>query len=308
MKSRMSRRSFLCQAAAAGTALVAGKIVAGPLGRPFATGTPDIAAVTGTNYYDATVKAVELLGGMQRFVSRGSRVGLLVNSVFDKPGSYVKPQIALAVITMCHEAGASQIISLEDAPRSYWRRAVLSNEHQEYVKALVEPGPHKRVALPAGVFLKEVEVTGSLLECDAYINVPIFKDHEGVRYTGSLKNIMGTTSSSSNRFFHGGSGIWGGYDDIQHLSQCIADANLLRKPTLCVGDATEVLIQNGPSGPGPVKAFHTVVAATDPVAFDTYGVTLLGLRQDELLTLRCAERHGLGTCDLGSLTIQKSSL
>ena len=110
MKHLITRRDFL---KASGFALAAGgltdRLIAADL-----SSSPDLVAVEGLNYYDSTTQAVEALGGIRRFVSNGARVGLLVNSVFDKPGTFVKPQIALALVAMCYEAGAKEIVSLED--------------------------------------------------------------------------------------------------------------------------------------------------------------------------------------------------
>ncbi|MGB2958173.1 MAG: hypothetical protein WBD30_04745, partial [Bacteroidota bacterium] len=118
MVNHISRRSFLRHSALAGTAVLAADTLAGVLTRSLSasvrTVPADLAVVSSSNYYEATVRAVELVGGMKRFVTRGARVGLLLNSRYTKPGTFVKPEIALAVIAMCHHAGAVQIVSLED--------------------------------------------------------------------------------------------------------------------------------------------------------------------------------------------------
>jgi uncharacterized protein (DUF362 family) len=209
MKHRISRRSFMRYGALATSAALAADTLGGLLPRPLGSAClmvpPDLAVVSGMNYYDATVRAVELLGGMTRFVPRGARVGLLVNSRFTKPGTYVKPQIALAVIAMCHQAGAVQIVSLEDAPTGYWRYVTLSPEHREFVDQIQSPRAHRAVSIPRGVNIRKVDVVPDLLECDVYINMPIFKDHAGIRFTGALKNLMGAIADRSNRTFHAGS-------------------------------------------------------------------------------------------------------
>ena len=86
-----------------------------------------------------------------------------MNSVFDKPGTFVKPQIALALVAMCYEAGAREIVSLEDVSGAYWRRATLSKEHAEMVQTI--RGPKGKIAadIKGGVRLTSVEVTRDLL-------------------------------------------------------------------------------------------------------------------------------------------------
>jgi uncharacterized protein (DUF362 family) len=312
MSSPLSRRSFLQSTLGTGALLLTGASRGHGLVRELAqsvSATPvEIAAVTGANAYDATVKAVNLLGGMSRFVSRGSRVGLLINSRFNNRGSYVKPQIALAAVIMLQEAGAKEIVSLEDVGMSYWRRALLTAESADLVKSIKGPGGRVRVSLSNSRHLKDIEILRDYLECDAVVNVAIFKDHTGTRFTGALKNIMGTTSSDTNTYWHTGSGTSGYYEDVKFLSQCIADGNLCRTPTLCIGDATEVLVRNGPFGPGPTKDFRTVVAGTNPVSFDAYGSTILGFKQDDILIVRYAAELGIGTHGLDSVHIEKASL
>jgi uncharacterized protein (DUF362 family) len=306
MGRSIDRRNFILQSASLGATIAFSGVLERIAAMEARPEPPDLAVVGGANYYDATRKAVEALGGMKQFVSKGSRVGLLVNSAFEKPGTYAKPQIALAVVTMCYEAGATSITSLEDARSSYWRRATLSKDDRERIDSIKSPGDRVTIDLPRGVNLKSVEIVRDLLECDVYINIPIFKDHEGTRFTGVLKNIMGTTSSSSNRFFHKGAVISGYYDDPAFLSQCIADAHLVRKPTLCIGDGTEMIVTNGPSGPGKIVKPRLVVAGTDGVAVDAYGATILGL--DDVVMIQKAQEHGIGTADLSKLRIAKLSL
>jgi len=308
----ISRRSFLQYSALAGTvALTAdtlGAMLAGSFGTSSPTVPADLAVVSGSNYYDATVRAVELMGGMERFVYRGARVGLLVNSRYTKPGTFVKPQITLAVIAMCRQAGAAQIVSLEDTSARYWRGTTLSREHRQYIDEIRSPRAHRTVPIPGGVNVRKADMVPDLLECDVYINMPIFKDHQGTRFTGALKNFMGANSDKSNQTFHRGSDPDGDRDDYAFLSQSIADANLLRTPALSVGDATEILVQGGPFGPGPARSFRTVIASTDPVALDACGAEILGLRPDDVLMLRRTQEHGLGTTNLNALTVIRESL
>jgi uncharacterized protein (DUF362 family) len=312
MSSGISRRMFLHRSLATGSLLVAGKVFAFPPqehpSQEHVGPQPDLAVVSGDNAYEATRKAVAMLGGMKRFVMPGTRAGLLVNSRFNKPGTFVHPQITLAVAVMLREAGVEELVSLEDADLAYWKHAALSKEQQELVHAIKRPGESITCALTGGVKLKEIEVSRDFMDCSSIINIAIFKDHEGTRFTGTLKNIMGVTSNATNRSWHLGSGMSGYYDDIPHLSQCIADGNLCRKPTLCIGDATEVILHNGPFGPGPTWNFRTIVAGTNPVSCDAFGASILGFKPDEILMIRDAAGLGIGSLDLDALQIRRVSI
>ena len=310
MFESISRRSFIKGSAVLGAASILSGSVFGWMQKlAFAEGKVDIAAVKGADYFKNTIKAVELLGGMGKFVSKQAKVGLLINSPWDHPGSSVKPEITLAVIQMCRDAGAKEIGVFKNLGSAYWRRSALSEKFRDEVKSIQSlEGGYKEVSVPGGRALKKAEIAKGLLECDVFINIPIAKDHTGVRFTGTMKNMMGSTSRSTNRFFHSGSGARGYYDDVEHLSQCIADVNLVRKPDLCIVDGTEVLRTNGPQGPGVLIKPQKVFAGVDRVAVDVYGANLLGLKGEEIRTTMMAHAHGLGEIHLTRLRIQEATL
>jgi uncharacterized protein (DUF362 family) len=314
MSRTLDRRSFLKAGALAGlTPFVSRGLFARvlPISGALSSmkGGSEVAVVNGADYYKATVKALDLLGGMKQFVTRNATVGLLINSRYDKPGTYVKPEIALAVLKMCVDAGASAFYTIEGVSRRYWDRSELSRQFAEEIKSIRSGNDQfADVEIPKGISLKKAEITKTYLNCDVLINLPIVKDHEGIRTTGSLKNIMGATSHTTNRYFHLGNGASGYYDDVEFLSQCIADANLLRKPTLCVMDATEFITTNGPFGPGKVAKVHNVIAGTDPVAVDSVGVGMLGLNAHDIVKIRLANEHGLGQMNKDQIVVREAVL
>jgi len=306
----ISRRSFIKGSTVLGISSILAGSAAGWMPKlAFAEASVDIAAVKGADYFKNTTKAVEILGGMGKFVSKQSKVGLLINSPWDNPGSSVRPDVTLAVVRMCLDAGAKEVGVFKKLGNSYWRRSALSGRYRDEIRTIrYLGGNYTEVSIPHGRSLKKAEIARGLLDCDVFINIPIAKDHTGVRFTGTMKNMMGATSGSTNSFFHHGSGAIGYYSDVGFLSQCIADVNLVRKPDLCVFDATEVLKTNGPNGPGTLIKPQIVFASTDRVAADVYGANLLGLKGEEIQTARRAHSHGLGEIDLSSLRVREVAL
>ena len=131
-----------------------------------------------------------------------------------------------------------------------------------------------------------VVVESVLDECDVFINLPIFKDHIGSRFTGSLKNYMGASHPTDNRLFHP---TFEG-EDLLRMEQCIADLNtVVRKPDLIVADAMTILTSKGPFGPGDIAKPQKVIAGIDRVALDSYGATLLGLEGKDVKMIADAE-------------------
>jgi len=308
MKLKTDRRTFIKGSLTFGAAALLGPDrLSGLLGKD-AGGAADLAVVKGTDYLANTRRAVDLLGGMSKFVPKGGRVGLLVNAPqwWKLPGSHAHTDIVLAVIRMCREADAKDIIWLFEPSSDIWDRSPQSRKFGDDIKSL-KPFSRNFVDKDVkGSALKKARVIKELFECETTINISVAKDHAGTRFSCCLKNAMGALTEPTLRFFHFGSGrSKGDYGDVDFLSQCIADVNLLRKPDLCLADATVVLGTNGPAGPGELVRPQKIVAGRDAVAVDTFGAGLLGRTASEIVMLKKAADHGLGTTDLSRLIIKE---
>jgi len=310
MSQRMKRRDFIRAGAAASAAALAGRLGAqqqpGP--KTARRARPDLAVVTGADRLIAVNKGLDALGGMKRFVPAGSSVGLLVNapSWWKRPGSHTHPDLTLAVILAALEAGAKEIHYLIDPLADYWKRAPLASKYAKEIGGVKKcSGNFVEKAVARNKTLKTASVVREFLDCDVFINLPIIKNHVGVGMSGNLKNLMGVNSNASNQFFHAGSGAKGEYDDVPFLAQCIADLNTLRQPDLCVADATEFLLTNGPAGPGELRRPNKVILGTDPVAVDAYGAPFVDLKAADVLMIAKSADWGIGRMDVAALAVEQ---
>jgi len=311
MNRGMRRRDFLRTGAAAGAAALVGGFAGARGVTGQASVPPGLAVVKGEDYFAATAKAIEALGGIKIFVSPGAKVGLLINAPtwWRLPGSHTRPEIVLAAILACREAGAGSIQYLIDPAADFWSKTPLSAKYAAEIAAVRKCSKnYLEVAVPKGTALKKAKVVKELLDCDALINLPIIKNHEGVSMSGNLKNMMGANAGDTNQFFHKGSGTSGEYGDIPFISQCIADHNTLRRPALCIADATVFLMTNGPQGPGELRKLNKVIAGIDPVAVDAYGAVCLDLKPAEVAMIKKSAELGLGRMDLDKLAVEEISL
>ncbi len=310
MKNEIGRREFVKRFVIAGAGVLAARSVS----KAFtAQGLPthaDLSSVAGDRYFENTMKAVDALGGMKKFVTPGSTVGILVNSPWGNPGSFTNPDIAIAVVKMCLDAGAKHVWALNDISQRYWKRSKLYEGLKSEIGSVTYSDQTTKVTIDKGKVLKNAEVSSALLSCDVFVNVPIIKDHEGTRFTCTMKNMMGACTGSTCRRFHFGdssivTGLFKGYySNVELLAHSIADVNLVRRPDLSIIDATEILATNGPSGPGEMRKPGEVIAATDGVAGDMYASRHLGLNWEELLVITYAREHGYGPDNLKNVRIQ----
>jgi len=314
MTKKIKRRDFIKQSTQFGISLVAGSaIIPNVFGRvSVKTLKPekiDLAAVSGSDYSKAAIKAVELLGGIEQFVPENSTVAILPNTQSSHPGTYTKPEIVRAVIKMCKKAGAREINCLSWLPEKYWEatglgKVIKSEGVNLKIVNLKDESLFRPMTIPKGKILKETKIMKELFNNDVFINMSITKDHAGNKFTGTMKNLMGLNFPKINRFFHTGD-FKTRPDNIQHLDQCIADLNTIIKPDLCVVDATEIITSNGPFGPGKLIKPQKVVAGVDRGAIDSYCTTLWGMKGKDIIMIRQGHEHGLGEIDLEKTKIKE---
>jgi uncharacterized protein (DUF362 family) len=310
---KIGRRDFIKKSAAAGASAVLGNrlissLADGPLAA-LAADKIDIAVATGTDYAAMTAKAVGLLGGMEKYVRKGSRVFLLPNVQSKNPGTFTKPDILRSVIRMCKKAGAGEINCLSWLTQQHWEGAGLAQVVQEEgitLKLIPRDDVNfKSVPIPGGKAIQEAKILNEFFNHDVFINMPITKDHAGNKFTGTMKNLMGLNSPTVNRAqFH----MPNWTTDpaaIEHLDECISDLNMAVKPTLCIVDATEIIKTNGPMGPGELIKPLKVIAGVDRVAIDSYCTTLLGMKGEDIIQIRRAYEKKLGEIDLKKVKIQE---
>jgi uncharacterized protein (DUF362 family) len=309
----MKRREFVRSGALLGTAALAGGLVGQrrlEAGAP-RKASPDLAVVTGADRFLAVNKGLEAVGGVRNFIPGGSVVGLLINAPawWRRPGSHTHPDITLAVILAALEAGAKEIHYLIDPLPDYWKRSSLAAKYGKEIGAVRKcSGNYVGKEIAKGRSLKKTNVVKEFLDCDVFVNLPIIKHHVGVGLSCNLKNTMGANDGPSNQFFHAGSGAKGEYDDIPFLAQCVADLNTLRKPGLCVADATEFLLTNGPAGPGELRKLDKVVIGTDPVAVDAYASPFVDLKAADVLMITKSAEAGVGRMDVAKLAVKELSV
>jgi len=306
MSKQMNRRKFIKTGTAIGIGAALGHALIPKITE--AADTIDIAVVKGADYYKAAVKAVEMLGGMSKFVKQGSKVILLPNPQSNNPGTFTKPQIVRAAIHMCKASGASEIACLGWLSMRYWQNTGIKKVLDEEGAQLIIADENNEelfmpVPVPKGVILKEAWIMKEFYKYDVFINMNITKEHSGNNFSGALKNLMGINSPASDQTFHKRSMF--GREDIGHLDQCIADINTIIHPNLCIADSTEFIITNGPNGPGKLRKLQKVVACTNPVSIDAFCSTFFGYNPRDILAIRKSHEHGLGEIELSKLRINE---
>jgi uncharacterized protein (DUF362 family) len=271
---------------------------------------PDVAIIKGDRVA-ATRAAVELLGGMQRFVKPGSRVIIKPNMSFARPpeaGTNTSPEVVRELAVMCKEAGAASILipdnvlHLETAclEKSGIRDACAS-VGKNMVRVISSPHLFKEITIPDARGLEKTDVMKAVLKSDVLIAAPTAKSHSSAGVSLSMKGMMGLVYDRG--VFHGR------YD----LDASIVDLCTFLKADLAVIDASRVLSTGGPQGPGKVIRENTVIASTDMVAADATAVSMFEwygrrFKPAQVNHIRLAHQRGLGRMDIENLNIRRMSV
>ncbi|MDZ7315152.1 MAG: DUF362 domain-containing protein [candidate division KSB1 bacterium] len=299
----LSRRSFLEHAAAC-CWLFGGAPLSGA-GKTAQAALMTAAAVRNGEPAQLVAAAIEALGGMSRFVSKGDRVLLKPNIGWDRipeQGATTNPQLVASVVRLCLEAGAKSV-KVADRPcnnalRCYRRSGIETAVKKEGAEVrFLNDASLVMTPFPQGRAVKEWPIYREAYECDVLINLPIAKVHSMSGVTLGMKNLMG---------------LLGGDRGLFHVdfAEKIVDLCFVLRPTLTIIDGWRVLLRNGPTGGSPddTALRRTVIASTDIVAADALGAELLGFSPNDVPHIRRAYERGLGEMNRQNIVLKEIDL
>lgn len=306
MKRRDFIKASLAGGLAMGTALSFGQYY--PL---FYKSAPpqdyDLAAIKGGSPEAMFDKAIEVMGGMKKFVKKGQTVVVKPNIGWDVPperAANTNPALVKRIIEHCYQAGAKTVYVFDNTCDN-WAKCYQNSGIEKAAKeagAKVVPGNtesyYHAVEISNGIKLKKAKVHELIMESDVFINVPILKHHGSADMTLSMKNLMGVVWD--RRYWH-----------LHDLHQCIADyATFSKKPTLNIIDAYRVLMKNGPRGTNEsdVKMFQSQIISTDMLAADAAAIALFGKKPEDVRYMNLASALKVGEKDLSKLKIARLSM
>ncbi len=256
-----------------------------------------VSIVRGNDPVAMVAEAIELLGGMQAFVSPGDTVLVKPNSFVKQVpanGNVARPEVAIAVAQLARDAGAGRVVIGERN-----KAAVVANFADTGVEKVAELLPfeddeHVTVTIPnARALLMPVTVPRILLDCDRHITVPVGKTHCGAGVTACLKNAMGLMMGAETQKSH----AFG-------VCKVPIDMNTLKWPVLGVVDMTIAQEGNFPGAGGTPVPMDLIVAAADIVAADATCCRLMGYEPRDVWMVHSAAERGLGEIDQDAIEIR----
>jgi len=264
---KATRRNFLKTSAAAATMAIAAKTL------------PVVAAASKSTVYvgkgaaaDIIPKIFEKLGGIGAFVKPGSRVLIKPNMSFANPPAWAtttSPEAVYTVAKLCIDAGAKRVVICDNTlrdPEQCKEKTGIAAAIKDLKEAVIfvpkSPSLFVEKSEPKAAALKQVQIVKELEKTDCFISLPVAKSHSAGGVSLNIKGMMGLVMERNKM-----------HSDME-LHRAIAEQLYYMKPHVCIVDATRALLNNGPAGPGTVAELKTFVGGVDPVAVDSFAVTL----------------------------------
>ncbi len=265
-------------------------------------GDHDLILAHGSDPYKNTVKAVEKMGGMGKFVSKGDTVVVKPNIAWDRSpaqAANTDPQVVAAIVEMAYKAGAKRVnvfdVTCNNERRCYDNSGIAQAARDK--GANVYFPDHWNVVkahFPEKSPMENWPIIKDAVDCDVFINVPVLKHHSLNRLTLSMKNLMGVCSGTRG---------------MMHvdLGRKLVDVTGFIDPDLTIIDATRYLDKHGPSGGNlsDVQKLDKIIVSTDPTLADTFAARMVGVEPMNVPNIKNAIERKIGNSDIANADIVK---
>ncbi len=272
-----------------------------------------IVFVENSDVETAVRKAINLLGGIEQFISDEDEVLLKPNLLIAPEIKEVRDKIrtdprildALSkvlthykkkiIIGDCSAAGHDG--GTREAIRNSDYLEIAEKYNLVEIRSLEKNGPINIDI--EGKKLRKVNISKDVIEAKTIINVPKMKTHAMTLYTGAIKNLFGIITGADKTRIHSLGA------NIQGFSQCLVDlyAYVKGKIKLNIMDAIIALEGMGPGASGQAVEMNLILASTDAVALDAVAFKLMGHNPQKVPATRYAAEQGLGEIDLTKIEI-----
>jgi uncharacterized protein (DUF362 family) len=252
----------------------------------------------------------EKLGGVDKFIRKGSNVLIKPNVSFPVPpnwGATTHPDVIKKIAEIAIEAGAERV-AIIDFPMSRAQRCFEITGINDLLKKmpklkLIELDKEKQfteIEVPNGKALKTIKIASVISKFDLLINLPHAKAHTATQASFGFKNLMGLIWDRS--YLH----------EKTDIHRAIAELGTVIKPNLTIIDALSCLTTNGPQGPGKTEKPELIIGSTNMLSADSYACSICNWNNqsftaNQVSHLRYAYELGLGEIDLTKMKIEEVS-
>ena len=248
------------------------------------------------NVYAAVKNVVDLCGGIDRFVKKGTKVFVKPNLLMPKKvetATTTHFNVVKAICSLVIDAGGE--ITLGDSCGGLYNKAVLEVLYKTtgMAKVAEELGfslnydvASKEVDVSVNGNLRKISLIKPYFDADIVINVCKLKTHVMSNYTGAVKNLYGLVPGLTKAEYHYK------YPDKEKFFSLVTDLCMFVKPELNIMDAVTMMEGDGPSN-GTPRHMGLVLASENPFNLDRVGQELIGFKPEEIWTSVDGRKYGV---------------
>jgi uncharacterized protein (DUF362 family)/NAD-dependent dihydropyrimidine dehydrogenase PreA subunit len=258
----------------------------------------------------AVRRAVDLLGGIERFSEDGSTYLIKPNLFTTKTaeqGATTDPKVFMTLAEMLKEVGAKPVVGECPATASYTRpeivfdglgiRELCDNAGVE-IKILDREAPVK-VENPNAEVISDLWFPEFTLSSDGVFNVPKLKTHNLTKLTCAIKNLLGLQQGGTKAHHHVMTA-----NDPERFSRLLVDIyeSVRGHIRLNVVDAVVAMEGEGPTTGDPVQ-LGLIIAGEDAAVVDVVASAVMGWDPMEVGTNWIAAGRSLAPASLDDIDV-----
>ena len=244
---------------------------------------------------EAIKKQFELLGGLEKFVSRGDSVLLKPNFITPRSrrhAAQTDPSVILETARLLKDFGAKPFVG--DSPA--WGNLRDCIEKLKLKEPLEKLGvPAKQLNAPKkcriGRDNTNIGISSVALDADVIINLPKFKTHQQLTVTFAVKNMFGCVTGKHKALWHFRKG-----ENVDDFCEMLIEIYRHLNPALTIVDAVVAM-----DGPGPIRGrarpLGWLIAGTDPIACEIVCSQLVDIDPHTLPIVKTAAQMNFGCRD-----------
>lgn len=252
---------------------------------------------------DGIKRALDLIGGMDAFVKRSSKVLLKPNLLSPRvPEEAVDthPEFVRAVAVLVKECGGIPVIG--DSPGSFFTTKSVDEVYEKSgMKKVADEEGIELVRFDKAIHIKGYPIAKASKDYDLIINLPKFKTHTLTMFTGAIKNTFGFMPGLNKVQCHKKA------PNTKEFCKILADIFSITRPGLSIMDGIVGMDGDGPAA-GRVRKFDLILASRDGVSLDAVFGGIAGFPYSKNILLREVAERGLGRGRLEEIEISGEDL
>jgi len=242
-------------------------------------------------------RAFSYFGGIESLVNKGEKILLKPNLLVKdsaKSGITTHPFVVKAVADIVKTAGGLPLVG--DSP-------AFGSVHQVAAACGLLPLLKKDnipiVSFRANrSFNDKIRITDTVRDFDKIINIPKFKAHSQMLFSGAVKNLFGLVSGKVKAWRH-----FKAHASHEKFSLMVLAIYEQVRPCFTIVDAIDIMEKKGPRG-GPVRRAGLLFAGINCISIDRSICDVFNINPDRVPLLKAARKYGINGCKLSDIQIE----